>query len=157
MRTSRTHPIVTEYGLRFSKIALLDDCHGGPLRRRSDAGRGFAHLCCNAISFDATNNPAFFVPRRAGLSPTASLTSSSPFITESTANGTATARLVLTGLFCFYSSGTSAHTENMARYIRYYLNIHALELGEFPAVETAAKIARMFIYNNKGSTRNGRF
>ena len=37
----------------------------------------------------------------------------------------------------------------MARYIRYYLNIHALELGEFPAVETAAKIARMFIYNNK--------
>ena len=38
----------------------------------------------------------------------------------------------------------------MARYIRYYLNIHSLELGgELPQVETAARIARMFIYNNK--------
>ena len=48
-------------------------------------------------------------------------------------------------------SGTSAHTQAVAKYVRYYIDIQSTELGNFPPVESAAKIMRQIIYSNAGS------
>lgn len=47
-------------------------------------------------------------------------------------------------------SGTSSHTATIARYVRYYIDVQANELGALPAVESAAAIMREIIYNNAG-------
>lgn len=47
------------------------------------------------------------------------------------------------------SSGAAAHTQTIARYVRYYIEVHAVELGELPAVHTAAHLFRNFCYNYK--------
>ena len=47
-------------------------------------------------------------------------------------------------------SGTSAHTSTIAKYVRYYIDIQANELGNFPPVESAAAVMREIIYNNAG-------
>ena len=43
-------------------------------------------------------------------------------------------------------SGTSAHTQLIAKYVRYYIDSQASELGSFPPVESAANIMRSIIY-----------
>ena len=48
-------------------------------------------------------------------------------------------------------SGTSSHTQTIARYVRYYVDAQASELGNFPPVESAANIMRSIIYSNAGS------
>lgn len=47
-------------------------------------------------------------------------------------------------------SGTSSHTSAIARYVRYYMDIQANELGGFPHVESAASVMREIIYSNAG-------
>lgn len=47
-------------------------------------------------------------------------------------------------------SGTSSHTQTIARYVRHYVDIQANELGNFPPVESAASVMREIIYNNAG-------
>ena len=39
-------------------------------------------------------------------------------------------------------SGTSAHTQTIAKYVRNYIDIQAAELGGLPPVESAANIMR---------------
>jgi len=46
-------------------------------------------------------------------------------------------------------SGTSSHTREVAKYVRYYLDILATELGTFPPVKAAASVMREIIYSNK--------
>jgi|TARA_B110000305_G_C19192114_1_gene517078 20S proteasome subunit beta 1 len=48
-------------------------------------------------------------------------------------------------------SGTSSHTSTIAKYVRHYIDIQALELGNFPPVESAAGIMREIIFNNRNS------
>lgn len=48
-------------------------------------------------------------------------------------------------------SGTSSHTQTIARYVRYYVDSQAAELGSLPPVESAANIMRSIIYSNAGS------
>ena len=48
-------------------------------------------------------------------------------------------------------SGTSSHTSTIAKYVRYYIDTQATELGDFPPVESAAAIMREIIYSNAGS------
>lgn len=48
-------------------------------------------------------------------------------------------------------SGTSSHTSAIARYVRYYMDIQASELGNLPPVESAATVMREIIYSNKNS------
>jgi 20S proteasome subunit beta 1 len=48
-------------------------------------------------------------------------------------------------------SGTSSHTSAIARYVRYYMDIQASELGNLPPVESAATVMREIIYTNKNS------
>ena len=47
-------------------------------------------------------------------------------------------------------SGTSAHTRAVSRYVRYYVNNQALELQNYPSVESAAFCPQNIIYNNPG-------
>lgn len=47
-------------------------------------------------------------------------------------------------------SGTSSHTSAIARYVRYYMDIQANDLGGYPYVESAAAVMREIIYNNAG-------
>ena len=47
-------------------------------------------------------------------------------------------------------SGTSAHTQTIAKMVRYYVDVQASELGAFPPVESAAAIMRQIIYSNAG-------
>ena len=53
-------------------------------------------------------------------------------------------------IYCM-RAGTSAHTREVARYVRHYIGIQATELGNFPPVKSAAQVMREIIYNNKGS------
>ena len=39
-------------------------------------------------------------------------------------------------------SGTSSHTQTIAKMVRYYVDVQANELGSFPPVESAANIMR---------------
>jgi 20S proteasome subunit beta 1 len=48
-------------------------------------------------------------------------------------------------------SGTSSHTSTIAKYVRYYVDNQANELGNLPPVESAAAVMREIIYNNAGS------
>ena len=48
-------------------------------------------------------------------------------------------------------SGTSSHTSTIAKYVRYYVDIQAGQLGGAPPVESAAAVLREIIYNNAGS------
>ena len=48
-------------------------------------------------------------------------------------------------------SGTSCHTQTIAKYVRLYVDIQANELGNYPPVESAAHIMRQIIYSNAGS------
>jgi 20S proteasome subunit beta 1 len=47
-------------------------------------------------------------------------------------------------------SGTSSHTSQIAKYVRYYIDGMSHELGNFPPVEAAAQIMREIIYSNAG-------
>jgi 20S proteasome subunit beta 1 len=47
-------------------------------------------------------------------------------------------------------AGTSAHTREVARYVRQYIQMQATELNGFPPVKSAATIMREVIYGNKG-------
>lgn len=44
--------------------------------------------------------------------------------------------------------GTSSHTETIAKVTRYYLDIHASELGDLPLVETAGNLIQDLLYKN---------
>ena len=46
-------------------------------------------------------------------------------------------------------SGTSSHTQTIAKYVRYYVDVQANELGGLPYVESAAAIMRQIIYSNQ--------
>ena len=48
-------------------------------------------------------------------------------------------------------SGTSAHTSTIAKYVRYYVDVQANELGDFPPVRSAAGVMREIIYGNRQS------
>lgn len=48
-------------------------------------------------------------------------------------------------------SGTSSHTSMIARYVRYYVDVQATELGNFPPVKSAANIMREIIFGNRNS------
>ena len=43
-------------------------------------------------------------------------------------------------------SGTSCHTSYIARVVRYYIDIQAQEMGDYPPVESAASVMREVIY-----------
>lgn len=47
-------------------------------------------------------------------------------------------------------SGTSSHTSYIARVVRYYIDIQAQEMGDYPPVESAASVMREIIYQNAG-------
>lgn len=47
-------------------------------------------------------------------------------------------------------SGTSSHTQTIAKYVRYYMDVQGNQLGGLPAVESAAAVMRQIIYNNQG-------
>ena len=88
------------------------------------------------------------------MSVTGSQTNLSQSITESTASGKYLHPLdkLFTLLFTvYYRSGTSSHTQTIAKYVRYYVDVQATELGNFPPVESAAAIMRQIIYSNAGS------
>jgi 20S proteasome subunit beta 1 len=46
-------------------------------------------------------------------------------------------------------SGSAADTQQIAEYVRYYLEMHAVELGSLPQVLTAATLFRKLCYENK--------
>ena len=46
-------------------------------------------------------------------------------------------------------SGSAAHTQVLSDYVRYFLDVHGLELGEDPAVSTASTMFRNLMYQNK--------
>ena len=45
-------------------------------------------------------------------------------------------------------TGTSAHTEAVAKFARYYIDAHWAETGELPLVDTAASIIQKIFYEN---------
>ena len=49
-----------------------------------------------------------------------------------------------------FRSGTSSHTQNIARYVRHYIDVQAQDLQGLPPVESAATIMREIIYSNAG-------
>ena len=46
-------------------------------------------------------------------------------------------------------AGVASHTSALARYLRQYIQVQAVELGGFPLVKSAAAILRELIYNNR--------
>lgn len=48
-------------------------------------------------------------------------------------------------------SGSAADTQMIAEYVRYYLDMHAVELGSLPRVETAANLFKKLCYENKNA------
>ncbi|KAL6777392.1 PBA1 [Auxenochlorella protothecoides x Auxenochlorella symbiontica] len=52
-------------------------------------------------------------------------------------------------------SGSAADTQNMSRYISWFLEQHEMDLGEGPRVETAAKLAQSMAYQNKNHLQAG--
>ncbi|PSC73786.1 Proteasome subunit beta type-6 [Micractinium conductrix] len=52
-------------------------------------------------------------------------------------------------------SGSAADTQNLSRYVTWFLEQHGQELGDEPAVQTAAKLAQMMAYQNKNFLQAG--
>eukprot|EP01089_Gocevia_fonbrunei_P020525 TRINITY_DN7678_c0_g1_i1.p1 TRINITY_DN7678_c0_g1~~TRINITY_DN7678_c0_g1_i1.p1 ORF type:complete len:174 (-),score=36.19 TRINITY_DN7678_c0_g1_i1:237-758(-) len=52
-------------------------------------------------------------------------------------------------------SGSAADTQAIADFVRYYLSMHTVELGEEPQVKTAATLFKTFCYNNKNNLLAG--
>lgn len=52
-------------------------------------------------------------------------------------------------------SGSAADTQNMSRYIQWFLEQHSMELGEDPDVHTAARLAQQMSYQNKNALQAG--
>lgn len=48
-------------------------------------------------------------------------------------------------------SGSAADTQHIASYVRYYLDAHAVEIGELPKVKTAAALFHKLCYSNKNA------
>jgi len=57
-------------------------------------------------------------------------------------------------IFCA-RSGSAADTQAVADIVSYYLNLHSIEIGEFPAVKSAAAIFSDICYNNKDNLLAG--
>eukprot|EP01129_Flabellula_baltica_P015094 TRINITY_DN7467_c0_g1_i1.p1 TRINITY_DN7467_c0_g1~~TRINITY_DN7467_c0_g1_i1.p1 ORF type:complete len:233 (+),score=62.07 TRINITY_DN7467_c0_g1_i1:13-711(+) len=53
-------------------------------------------------------------------------------------------------IFCC-RSGSAADTQAIAQYVKYYLSMHAIELGDYPLVKTASAITQDIIYKNKNA------
>lgn len=52
-------------------------------------------------------------------------------------------------------SGSAADTQNLSRYVQWFLEQHGMELGDEPEVKTAAKLAQMMAYQNKNMLQAG--
>ena len=52
-------------------------------------------------------------------------------------------------------SGSAADTQQIAEYVRYYLDMHAVELKGLPRVQTAATLFRKLCYENKNALSAG--
>jgi hypothetical protein len=52
-------------------------------------------------------------------------------------------------------SGSAADTQQIAEYVRYYLEMHSVELGTLPLVSTAAHLFRKLCYENKNALQAG--
>jgi 20S proteasome subunit beta 1 len=52
-------------------------------------------------------------------------------------------------------SGSAADTQNLSRYVQWFLEQHALELGEQPDVHTAARLCQQMSYQNKNAMQAG--
>ena len=52
-------------------------------------------------------------------------------------------------------SGSAADTQNLSRYVQWFLQQHGMELGEEPEVKVAAKLAQMMAYQNKNALQAG--
>jgi len=52
-------------------------------------------------------------------------------------------------------SGSAADTQALTQFVKYYLNIHSLELGELPSVNTAATLFQSFHYDYKDMLMSG--
>lgn len=52
-------------------------------------------------------------------------------------------------------SGSAADTQNLSRYVTWYLEQHAAELGADPDVLTAARLAQSMAYENKNALQAG--
>ncbi|KAL4425863.1 hypothetical protein ABPG75_009879 [Micractinium tetrahymenae] len=52
-------------------------------------------------------------------------------------------------------SGSAADTQNLSRYVQWFLEQHGMELGDEPEVKTAAKLAQMMAYQNKNFLQAG--
>eukprot|EP01111_Echinosteliopsis_oligospora_P013128 TRINITY_DN462_c0_g1_i1.p1 TRINITY_DN462_c0_g1~~TRINITY_DN462_c0_g1_i1.p1 ORF type:complete len:214 (-),score=66.25 TRINITY_DN462_c0_g1_i1:89-730(-) len=57
-------------------------------------------------------------------------------------------------IFCC-RSGSAADTQAISDYVKYYLQMHAAELGEMPETKTAATLFQMLCYNNKNNLMAG--
>jgi 20S proteasome subunit beta 1 len=51
-------------------------------------------------------------------------------------------------IFCL-RSGSAADTQTLSHYVRYYMNMHSIEIGKAPRVKTAANLFKNFIYEYK--------
>jgi len=52
-------------------------------------------------------------------------------------------------------SGSAADTQAVADYVRYYLDLHSIELGEYPTTDTAAALFQQLCYSNKNALMAG--
>ena len=52
-------------------------------------------------------------------------------------------------------SGSAADTQNLSRYVSWFLEQHEMDLGTPPRVETAAKLAQQMAYQNKNVLQAG--
>lgn len=52
-------------------------------------------------------------------------------------------------------SGSAADTQNLSRYVQWFLEQHGMDLGEEPEVKTAAKLAQRIAYENKNALQAG--
>eukprot|EP00695_Tsukubamonas_globosa_P003310 TRINITY_DN565_c0_g1_i1.p1 TRINITY_DN565_c0_g1~~TRINITY_DN565_c0_g1_i1.p1 ORF type:complete len:237 (-),score=71.18 TRINITY_DN565_c0_g1_i1:84-794(-) len=52
-------------------------------------------------------------------------------------------------------SGSAADTQAISDYVKNYLGQHSVELGDLPAVRTAAKLFQQLCYHNKGNLLAG--
>lgn len=52
-------------------------------------------------------------------------------------------------------SGSAADTQVISDYVRYYLSMHNIEIGDDPEVATAARLFRTFCYYNKAQLMAG--
>lgn len=57
-------------------------------------------------------------------------------------------------IFCC-RSGSAADTQAVADYVKFYLQMHAVELGDYPLVRTAASLFQQICYTNKDNLLAG--